>query len=103
MRQFYLRRLAVGGHSISLPAFRALRELPLEPCYESALATHPDLAGQITLTLALDADGKPHDVTATGVDDGVAHCIADAVARASFPAGDAVKASVAVVVAPHEQ
>ena len=57
----------------------------LRYCYEKALLATPALHGALTLHFVIGADGKTTEVTAAGVDEGVATCMADVVKTLEFP------------------
>jgi hypothetical protein len=54
-------------------------------CYERTLQTHPSLTGRVQSTFVVAPTGHVTASSATGVDPGVAQCIAAAVQRWTFP------------------
>jgi hypothetical protein len=101
IRDFTLRQLVIDGDVDRHPVQVALKELPLLACYEAALATHPELEGEVDVAFSIAADGSASGVTATGVDDGVDHCIAKAIAGLHVPAHGRAQAKAIFLVAPH--
>ncbi len=55
-------------------------------CYDQGAEVTPGLAGTITAEFTIDADGRAKAVTASGVDDNVATCIAGVIENIEFPA-----------------
>jgi hypothetical protein len=48
----------------------------LSHCYRKAQRDNPGISGRVSLTFAVDQDGRLLDVNASGVDDALDHCIA---------------------------
>lgn len=74
-----------------------------ERCYADALSVRPGVAGQLVLSIALSETGAPTATNATGVDPGVADCIAAAVHKLAFPAPNGlarVTSTLTLSVAP---
>jgi hypothetical protein len=53
------------------------------PCWEQQ--DNSRLAAKVSVTLTVDPDGNVHDVSATGDDDAIAVCVANAVRNWRFP------------------
>jgi hypothetical protein len=101
IREFRLRQIEIDGDVDRHPVQVALKELPLQACYEAGLAAHPDLEGRIDVAFAIGADGTASGITATGVDDRVDQCIAKAIAGLHVPAHGRAHAKAIFLVAPH--
>jgi hypothetical protein len=78
------------------------RELSaLTACYARALVDHRELAGTVATSFAIDEAGRVSDVTAAGVDDAVAACMARVLGAIQLPsAKHGTRASVAITCAP---
>ena len=59
----------------------------LRPCYETARATHPQLAGRLDVRFTLGRDGHVTQAAAYGMADApeVATCVADTLRQTTFP------------------
>ena len=101
IRDFMLRQVVIDGDVDRHPVQVALKEPPLQACYEAALATHPALEGRIDVAFSIAADGTTSGITATGVDDGVDQCMAKAIATLRVPAHGRARATAIFLVAPH--
>ena len=57
----------------------------LRRCYLRGLETKPDLAGTVQVQFLIAATGRVANAAASGVDPGVATCVADVVKQGEFP------------------
>jgi hypothetical protein len=67
---------------------------PIRACYEHALATQPGLSGRVAASFVIGLDGKAVNVSATGMDPGVASCVAAAIEAMTFDKPDGGVVSV---------
>jgi hypothetical protein len=58
----------------------------IQYCYDHELLAHPDLAGDVVVQFFILQTGAVKSATGSGVDDAVASCVADVIARIQFPA-----------------
>jgi hypothetical protein len=54
-------------------------------CYERQLLAKPALAGMMSVQFLINSDGTVHSAAATGVDPGVATCVAGVIKAIEFP------------------
>jgi hypothetical protein len=81
------------GHTAIQQTIRLARDR-VRQCYEKQLAVDSRLKGKVTASFFLEPDGTVSDVTATGMHDGVAACVADVVATLRFPKRRGMRARV---------
>jgi hypothetical protein len=64
---------------------------PIQTCYENELVNAPGLAGKLTFTWIVNADGSVGDVTETAstfADSALSKCVAGEISKMKFPAKD---------------
>jgi hypothetical protein len=103
LHEFTTRSIQVDGDADRYPVKMALSKLDLAQCYETALATKPDLAGTITATFVIDATGKVTSSSADGMDKSVTSCIADAIKSATYPTQGRASVTVTLIAAPNRR
>ena len=73
----------------------------IKHCYEQRLLVQPTLAGTVTARFVVDPEGKVASSTASGLDDEVSSCIADAIKDIAFPrSGSSLKVTMPFQLVP---